>query len=78
LYTAHEALSLEYESGLVRNKHDKMYDLSAHFLWIGERTRRLDHAHIEFLRGIENPIGVKVSSNFKDEEFIELVRKLNP
>lgn len=78
LFTAHEALSLEYESGLTRSKNNKTYDLSGHFIWIGERTRRVDHAHVEFMRGIQNPIGVKVSSKFTEDEFIELVRKLNP
>ena len=65
LFTSHEALLLPYEQALTRT--DTLtglpYDCSAHMIWIGERTRQLDHAHVEFMRGIHNPIGVKVGPN---------------
>ncbi|MCO7187593.1 MULTISPECIES: class II 3-deoxy-7-phosphoheptulonate synthase [unclassified Pseudoalteromonas] len=80
LYTSHEALLLGYEQALTRRDHlsGDWYDCSAHFVWIGERTRQLDHAHIEFFRGIKNPIGVKVGPGMKPDELIELIDALNP
>jgi 3-deoxy-7-phosphoheptulonate synthase len=54
------------------------YDCSAHMLWIGDRTRGLDEAHIEFFRGIKNPIGCKVGPSMKEDELIQLIDKLNP
>ncbi|WP_105169508.1 class II 3-deoxy-7-phosphoheptulonate synthase [Pseudoalteromonas sp. T1lg23B] len=80
LYTSHEALLLGYEEALTRRDHlsGDWYDCSAHFVWIGERTRQLDHAHIEFFRGIKNPIGVKVGPGMKPDELIELIDALNP
>jgi 3-deoxy-7-phosphoheptulonate synthase len=54
------------------------YDCSAHFLWCGERTRQLDNAHVEFLRGIQNPIGVKVSDKMDPRELVSLIATLNP
>ena len=62
LYTSHEALLLGYEEALTRvdSLSGDWYDCSAHMLWIGERTRQLDHAHVEFMRGVRNPVGVKV------------------
>ena len=64
-YTAHECLLLDYEQALTRldSTSGLWYDCSAHFVWCGERTRQLDKAHVEFLRGVANPIGVKVSNN---------------
>jgi 3-deoxy-7-phosphoheptulonate synthase len=61
-YTSHECLLLDYEEALTRldSTTGNWYDCSAHFLWCGERTRQLDGAHIEFMRGIQNPVGVKV------------------
>ena len=61
-YSSHEALLLPYEQALTRidSRTGLPYDLSAHFLWIGERTRALDGAHVEFAAGIRNPIGVKI------------------
>ena len=60
-YTSHEALLLNYEQAFTRKMDDnKYYDLSSHFLWIGDRTRNPDEAHVEFLRGIENPVAFKV------------------
>jgi 3-deoxy-7-phosphoheptulonate synthase len=80
LYTSHEALLLGYEEALTRRDHltGDWYDCSSHFVWIGERTRQLDHAHIEFFRGIKNPIGVKVGPGMKPDELIELIDTLNP
>lgn len=80
LYTSHEALLLNYEQALTRidTLTGKPYNCSAHMLWIGERTRQLDHAHVEFFRGIHNPIGVKVGPGIKGDELIELIDALNP
>jgi 3-deoxy-7-phosphoheptulonate synthase len=80
LYTSHEALLLGYEEALTRRDHltGEWYDCSSHDVWIGERTRQLDHAHIEFFRGIKNPIGVKVGPGMKPDELIELIDALNP
>ena len=80
LYTSHEALVLNYEQALTRidTLTDKLYDCSAHMLWIGERTRQLDHAHVEFMSGINNPIGVKVGPGMTPEVLLRLIDKLNP
>ncbi|MAZ89871.1 MAG: 3-deoxy-7-phosphoheptulonate synthase class II [Cellvibrionaceae bacterium] len=80
LYTSHEALLLNYEEALTRR--DSMtghwYNCAAHMLWIGERTRQLDAAHIEFMRGIHNPIGVKVGPSITGDELLRLIDALNP
>ncbi len=80
LYTAHEALILDYESALTREDSvsGNMFDCSAHFLWIGERTRQLDGAHVEFVRGIQNPIGVKLGNAATVPEVLALCEALNP
>ena len=80
LYTSHEALLLNYEEALTRKDSltGDWYDCSAHMLWIGDRTRGLDEAHIEFFRGIKNPIGCKVGPTMKEDELIKLIDKLNP
>ncbi|MBE0361841.1 class II 3-deoxy-7-phosphoheptulonate synthase [Pseudoalteromonas aliena] len=80
LYTSHEALLLGYEEALTRRDHlsGDWYDCSAHFVWIGERTRQLDHAHIEFFKGIKNPIGVKVGPGMNPDDLIRLIDALNP
>ena len=80
LFTSHEALLLNYEQALTRidTLTGKPYDCSAHMVWIGERTRQLDHAHIEFFRGINNPIGVKVGPTVEEDELIRLIDALNP
>ena len=80
LYSSHEALILDYEQALTRRDADSghAYDTSAHFLWIGERTRALDGAHIEFARGIRNPIGLKAGPNATPAELAALVATLNP
>ncbi len=79
-YTSHEGLLLGYESALTLNppRTEKYYNLGAHMLWIGERTRQLDGAHIEYFRGIANPIGVKVGPTMEAEELVKLIKILNP
>jgi 3-deoxy-7-phosphoheptulonate synthase len=80
LYSSHEALLLDYEDALTRTDfHTGLrYDASAHFLWIGERTRALGDAHIEFARGIDNPIGVKLGPSATPAEVLALAEALNP
>jgi len=80
LYTSHEALLLNYEEALTRKDSitNDWYDCSAHMLWIGDRTRKLDEAHVEFFRGIHNPIGCKVGPSMQEDELIELIDALNP
>ena len=79
-FTAHEALLLGYEQAFVRQDSltGRWYDCSAHMLWIGDRTSQLDGAHVEFMRGIENPIGVKVGPSMDPDELIRLIDILNP
>ena len=78
LYCSHEALALEYDRALTRVAGDKAYGLSGHFLWIGERTRRIDGAHVDFLSRVANPIGVKLGPTTTPEQAIELCERLNP
>jgi len=80
IYTAHECLLLNYEEALTRKDSisNNYYDCSAHMVWLGERTRDLDHAHIEFLRGIKNPIGIKISDKVTPDILLELLNILNP
>jgi len=81
MYTSHEALLLNYEEALTREDTEddnRYYDCSAHMLWIGDRTRDLTEAHIEFFRGIANPIGCKVGPTMGEDELIELIDALNP
>jgi len=79
-YTAHECLLLPYEQALTRQDSTTglWYDTSAHLLWLGERTRQLDGAHVEFAKGINNPLGVKVSNKASVDEVIGLCEALNP
>ena len=79
-FTSHEALLLGYEHALTRQDSltDKWYNCSAHFMWIGDRTRQPDGAHVEFLSGVENPIGVKVGPSITEDELLSLCEKLNP
>lgn len=79
-YTAHEALLLNYEQALTRvdSTSGDWYDTSAHFVWIGDRTRQPDHAHVEFMRGIANPIGMKCGPSTDPDELIRLIDMLNP
>jgi len=80
IFTSHEALLLNYEEALSRidSFTDKRYNCSAHFVWIGERTRQIDHAHVEFFKQIENPIGVKIGPGIDKDELIGLIDALNP
>ena len=80
VYTSHEALLIGYEEALTRQDSltGSWYDCSAHMLWIGERTRQPDGAHVEFLRGVHNPIGVKLGPTATAEEVLELCQALNP
>jgi len=80
MYTSHEALLLNYEESLTRKDTEtgEWYDCSAHMLWIGDRTRDLTEAHIEYFRGIQNPIGCKVGPSMEEDELIELIDALNP
>ncbi len=79
-WTSHEALILGYEEALTRQDSltGDWYDCSAHLVWIGDRTRQLDGAHLEFFEGIHNPIGVKLGPSVSPEETVELCQRLNP
>ena len=79
-YTSHEALLLEYEESLCRIDSTSGLPVagSGHFIWIGDRTRQPDGAHVEFCRGVQNPIGIKCGPSLKPEELKTLVEKLNP
>lgn len=79
-YSSHESLLLEYERALTRIdvRSGLPYDLSAHLVWIGERTRGLGGAHVEFCRQIRNPIGVKLGPTASPDDAVELVERLNP
>jgi 3-deoxy-7-phosphoheptulonate synthase len=79
-YSSHEALILEYEKSLTRidSRTDTPYDVSAHFLWIGERTRQLDGAHIDFASKIRNPIGVKLGPKSTVDDALRLIDRLDP
>jgi len=80
LFTSHEALLLNYEEALSRidSFTGKRYNCSSHFVWIGERTRQLDHAHMEFFKQIENPVGVKIGPGISGDELLRLIDALNP
>jgi 3-deoxy-7-phosphoheptulonate synthase len=80
LFTSHEALLLNYEEALSRidSFTGHRYNCAAHLVWIGERTRQLDHAHIEFFKQIENPVGVKIGPTTKPDDLIRLIDALNP
>ncbi|TYJ35466.1 hypothetical protein E1A91_A05G239200v1 [Gossypium mustelinum] len=79
-WTSHECLLLPYEQSLTRldSTSGRYYDCSAHFLWVGERTRQLDGAHVEFLRGVANPLGIKVSDKMDPNGLVKLIEILNP
>ncbi|KAI5808792.1 DAHP synthetase [Peziza echinospora] len=84
-YTSHEGLMLEYEQSLTRLLKDpsdgnklKWFNTSAHFIWIGDRTRQLDGAHVEYFRGIQNPIGIKVGPSMEGDELVQLLDIVNP
>ena len=79
-YTSHEGLILSFEEALTRQstRNGKFYNLGAHMLWIGDRTRQLDGAHVEFFRGIANPLGIKVGPDADPQELVEVIETLNP
>jgi len=79
-YTSHEALLLPYEQALTRvdSTSGDWYACSAHFLWVGDRTRQPDGAHVEFLRGVKNPIGIKCGPSLDPNELVRLIEILNP
>ncbi|MEX0719453.1 MAG: 3-deoxy-7-phosphoheptulonate synthase class II [Balneolaceae bacterium] len=79
-YTSHEALNLYYDSAQTRPvpRKNGHFNLSAHMVWLGNRTRDLDGAHVEYFRGISNPIGIKIGPPFEIDETLKLIEKLNP
>lgn len=79
-YSSHEALILEYEKALTRidSRTQLPYDVSGHFIWVGERTRQLDGAHVDFASKVKNPIGVKLGPKTTIQETLALIQKLNP
>ncbi|MFO1186597.1 MAG: 3-deoxy-7-phosphoheptulonate synthase class II [Alphaproteobacteria bacterium] len=80
IYTSHEALLLGYEQAMTRvdSTSNDWYDTSAHMLWIGDRTRQLDGAHVEFCRGIKNPLGLKCGPSLEADDLLHLIDRLNP
>ncbi|KAJ1929434.1 hypothetical protein IWQ60_001181 [Tieghemiomyces parasiticus] len=84
IFMSHEGLILEYEQALTRHQHARgtdgpaWYNLGAHFLWIGDRTRQLDGAHIEYFRGIQNPIGIKCGPTLEAAELVRVLDIVNP
>ena len=80
LFTSHEALLLDYETAMTKYdiQSDCWYDTSAHFIWVGERTRQIDHGHIEFIRGVENPIGIKVGPTMSPDELVSVLDLVDP
>ncbi|MCA9602602.1 MAG: 3-deoxy-7-phosphoheptulonate synthase [Myxococcales bacterium] len=79
-FTSHEGLNLHYESAQTRRvpRRDGWYDLTTHLPWIGERTRGLDGAHVEFFRGVRNPVGIKIGPKATPDDVLRLVERLNP
>jgi 3-deoxy-7-phosphoheptulonate synthase len=79
-YTSHEALLLGFEEAMTRvdSTSGDYYATSGHFIWIGDRTRQLDHAHVEFFRGVKNPVGLKCGPSLKPDELLKLIDVLNP
>ncbi len=79
-YTSHEALLLGYEQAMTRvdSTSGDWYATSGHMLWIGDRTRQLDHAHVEYMRGIRNPIGLKCGPTLEADDLLKLIERLNP
>lgn len=77
-YTSHEALHLHYEQALTRQIKGKWYNLSTHLPWVGMRTAQLDSAHLEFFRGLENPLGIKIGPSATPEWLCEVIKKMNP
>lgn len=78
IYAAHEGLHLHYEQAQTRWRRERWYDLTTHFPWIGMRTAALDGAHVEFFRGVANPVGIKIGAGMDPEWLQELIAVLNP
>ena len=78
LFTSHEALHINYENALTRAFNNKFINFGAHFLWLGQRTRKLGNAHVEYLSNIENPIGIKIGNNTNITELLAIIEKINP
>jgi len=80
VYTSHEALLLGFEEAMTRvdSTSGDWYDTSAHMLWIGHRTRQVDHAHVEFCKGVRNPLGIKCGPGLETDELLRLIETLNP
>ena len=78
LFTSHEALLLDYESAFIESNDNLSYDCSSHMVWVGDRTRFIDSAHIEFVANIANPIGIKIGPTIDIIEFIKLCKIVNP
>ena len=78
LFCSHEGLLLDYEEAMTEKVAEKWYNLGAHSLWIGDRTRQLDGAHVEYFRGLENPIGIKAGPSMNPSELVELITRLEP
>lgn len=78
-FTSHEALLLHFEQALTRMERNRgWYNLGTHMAWIGDRTREVDGAHVEYFRGIRNPIGLKVGNSMAPDELVDMIRILNP
>ena len=81
-YTSHEALLLNYEEAMTRKdtitEQKELFTTSAHMVWIGDRTRQLDGAHVEYMRGIANPIGLKCGPTIETDDLLKLIDTLNP
>lgn len=78
IYASHEGLLLCYEAELTRQSSCGFFDLSTHFLWLGERTRRLGSAHVEYFHGIQNPVGLKIGPTANLDELSAIMKQLNP
>ena len=78
LFCSHEGLLLNYEEAMTEEVAGKWYNLGAHSLWIGDRTRQLDGAHVEYFRGLENPIGIKAGPSMDPSELVDLITTLEP
>ena len=79
IYTSHEAILLDYENAFIfKGSESKHYCCSGHMLWVGDRTRELNGAHIEFVRGIGNPIGLKIGPSTDVNELIKIIDTINP
>jgi len=78
VYSSHEALLLEYENTFIHQQKNKFYNCSAHMLWVGDRTRDINSAHIDFVSQLENPIGIKIGPEINIDDIVTLCKKINP